>query len=171
MNLVGRFVAKSQREGSNVVIWRIEAADDEVISKSAAAIVDRLGEQLAAITQAIQQILERDIAELRGDAQLLGLLHKSTEGNVETVFNALHYAIPIERVGPPTAALEYARRLAQHGVPSNALVRAYRLGHQALLAMVVEAINEADLDPALGLAVFGRMTTVTFHPTGAWPSN
>ena len=47
--------------------------DDEVVTKSAAAIVDRLGEQLAAITQAIQQILERDIAELRGDAQLLGL--------------------------------------------------------------------------------------------------
>jgi hypothetical protein len=137
--------------------------DDEVVSKSAAAIVDRLGEQLAAITQAIQQILERDIAELRGDAQLLGLLHKSTEGNVETVFNALHYDIPIERVEPPTAALEYARRLAQHGVPSNALVRAYRLGHQALLAMVVDAINEAGLDPALGLAVFDRMTTVTFR--------
>jgi hypothetical protein len=137
--------------------------DDEVVSKSAAAIVDRLGEQLAAITQAIQQILEREIAELRGDAQLLGLLHKSTEGNVETVFNALHYDIPIERVEPPTAALEYARRLAQHGVPSNALVRAYRLGHQALLAMVVDAINEADLDPALGLAVLGRMTTVTFR--------
>jgi GGDEF-like domain/PucR C-terminal helix-turn-helix domain len=137
--------------------------DDEVVSKSAAAIVDRLGEQLADITQAIQQILERDIAELRGDAQLLGLLHKSTEGNVETVFNALHYDIPIERVEPPTAALEYARRLAQHGVPSNALVRAYRLGHQALLAMVVDAINEADLDPALGLAVFDRMTAVTFR--------
>ena len=48
--------------------------DDEVVTKSANAIVDRLGEQLAAITQAIQQILERDIAELRGDAQLLGLL-------------------------------------------------------------------------------------------------
>src|SRR6516225_479057 len=143
--------------------------DDEVVTKSAAAIVDRLSERLAAITQAIQQILERDIAELRGDAQLLGLLHKSTEGNIETVFNALHYAIPIERVEPPTAALEYARRLAQHGVPSNALVRAYRLGHQALLAMVVDAINEADLDRALGLAVFDRMTTVTFHPTGAWP--
>jgi len=40
--------------------------DDEVVTKSAAAIVDRLGEQLAAMTQAIQQILERDIAELRG---------------------------------------------------------------------------------------------------------
>jgi len=40
--------------------------DDEVVTKSAAAIVDRLGEQLAAMTEAIQQILERDIAELRG---------------------------------------------------------------------------------------------------------
>ena len=40
--------------------------DDEVVTTSAAAIVDRLGEQLAAMTEAIQQILERDIAELRG---------------------------------------------------------------------------------------------------------
>jgi hypothetical protein len=136
--------------------------DESVVSKAAAAIVDGLGAHQAHLTQSIQQTLEREIFELRGDAQLLHLLHASVEGNVETVFDALQYDIPIERVEPPTAALEYARRLAQHEVPANALVRAYRLGHHAMLGMVFEAISDADLDPALGLEVFDRMMTVTF---------
>jgi PucR C-terminal helix-turn-helix domain/GGDEF-like domain len=138
-------------------------SDDAAITHSAAEIVDRLGLRLAEVTEAIQKTLEREIAELRGDSQLLDLLHGSVEGNVETVFNALHYDIPIERVAPPTAALEYARRLAQRGVPANALVRAYRLGHQAMLDMVLDEIRDAVLDPVLGLDVFDRMTTVTFR--------
>jgi hypothetical protein len=61
------------------------------------------------------------------------------------------------------AALEYARRLAQRGIPANALVRAYRLGQQTLLDLILTDIRDSDLEPGLGLDVFERMTTVTFR--------
>ena len=79
------------------------------------------------------------------------------------MFHALRYEIPIENVEPPTAALEYARRMAQRGVPMNALVRAYRLGHEIVLEFARDEIGDAGLDPRMSLAVFERMTAVTFR--------
>ncbi|RFZ72041.1 hypothetical protein DL240490_00358 [Mycobacterium marinum] len=89
--------------------------DDAVVGKIVVEVVYRLSAQLAEATASIQGTLEREIVELRGDVQLLDLLHASVEGNVAAVLNAIHYDIPIERVESPTAALEYARRLAQGG--------------------------------------------------------
>jgi DNA-binding PucR family transcriptional regulator len=137
--------------------------DDSVVGKNAAAIIARLGTRQTEVARIIQRTLTAEITELRGDAQLLELLSASVEGNVDTIFRALQYEIPLERVVPPTAALEYARRLAQRGVPANALVRAYRLGQQTLLDLILTDIRDSDLEPGLGLDVFERMTTVTFR--------
>ena len=125
-------------------------------------IVDRLGDRIATIIGAIQQHLTSEIGELRGDPQLLELLRASVAGNVETVLDAVRYDIGIERVEPPTAALEYARRTAQHGVPVTAVVRAYRLGQQQLLTFVLDEIRHADLDPAVALESFETISSVTF---------
>jgi DNA-binding PucR family transcriptional regulator len=62
----------------------------------------------------------------------------------------------------PTAAVEHARRLAQRGTTVNALVRAYRLGHKAVLDAVLEEIGASELDPPLSLAVFSQISEVTF---------
>ncbi|HZN80692.1 MAG TPA: PucR family transcriptional regulator, partial [Mycobacterium sp.] len=97
--------------------------DDVDVSRYVAETADRLHDRLAAVSSGIQSLLEDDIPELRGDARVMELLGASVEGNVETLLHALRYDIAVERVVPPTAALEYARRLAQHGVPVNALVR------------------------------------------------
>ncbi|UDM35875.1 helix-turn-helix domain-containing protein [Mycobacterium ulcerans] len=137
--------------------------DDAVVGKIAVEVVYRLSAQLAEATASIQGTLEREIVELRGDVQLLDLLHASVEGNVAAVLNAIHYDIPIERVESPTAALEYARRLAQRGVPVNALVRAYRLGHKEMLERIIDGVQEAGADPALSLDVFNRISEVTFN--------
>jgi hypothetical protein len=118
---------------------------------------------LADATSVVQKTLELEIGELRGDPQLLDLMHASVEGNIATVLHAIHHNIPIERVESPTAALEYARRLAQRGVPANALVRAYRIAHKVVLGMMVEGIQEVDADPTLGLDVFGRIAAVSFR--------
>ncbi|GAF47558.1 PucR family transcriptional regulator [Rhodococcus wratislaviensis] len=135
---------------------------EAAVGDAAAAIIGGLGARLTQVSRSIQQQLAADISELRNDPQVLDLLGASVEGNVETVFDAVQYDIPIDRVEPPTAALEYARRLAQRGVPANALVRAYRLGQQALLGVILDAIRQADLDPALRLDVYDRIATVTF---------
>ena len=136
--------------------------DAAVVAESAAAIVGRLDQRMAELTASIQQIVVTEIAELRGDAQLVQLLRDSIDGNVATVFSAIRHAIPIEKVELPTAAVEHARRLAQRGTTVNALVRAYRLGHKAMLDEVLDEIGASDLEPPLSFAVFSQISEVTF---------
>lgn len=137
--------------------------DDTHLAADVAVIIDRLGGRASDVIGSIQQFLAGEIVQLRGDPQLLELLHASVAGNVETIFDALRYNIAIERVEPPTAALEYARRFAQHSIPVNALVRAYRLGQQEMLTHVLEEIRQADLAPELALDVFDAISGVTFR--------
>jgi DNA-binding PucR family transcriptional regulator len=141
------------------VVGRDEAT---VVGRSAADVVGRLDQRMTELTGSIHQTLVTEIAELRGDAQLLQLLRDSIDGNVATVFSAIRHAIPIEKVELPTAAVEHARRLAQRGTTVNALVRAYRLGHKAVLDAVLDEIRASDLEPPLSLAVFSQISEVTF---------
>ncbi|HEY5858445.1 MAG TPA: helix-turn-helix domain-containing protein [Aldersonia sp.] len=135
--------------------------DESLVSESAAATAGRLITRLSEVNDAIYDTLTAEIAELRVDQHLLDLLRASIEGNVDTIFHALQCDIPLDHIEPPTASLEYARRLAQHGVPVNALVRAYRLGQQVVTnRLLTEIIAAPDLDPDLGLWVVARMTTL-----------
>lgn len=126
-------------------------------------VADRLGRRISDVIGEIQVYLVAEIGDLRGDPQLLDLLRASVAGNVETMLDALRYDIAIERVEPPTAALEYARRLAQRGIPSSALARAYRLGQEEMLAHVLDEIRRLDLDPAEALGTFEAIGTVAFR--------
>ena len=91
------------------------------------------------------------------------LLGPSVEGNVETLLHALQYAIPLQRVEAPTAAVEYARRLAQHGVPVNALVRAYRLGQRQMNELVFAEVRSTDIPEPYRYAVLEAMTATLFE--------
>ena len=64
----------------------------------------------------------------------------------------------IEKVELPTAAVEHARRLAQRGTTVNALVRAYRLGHKAVLDEVLDEVCASALEPPLSFAVFSQIS-------------
>ena len=90
------------------------------------------------------------------------LLRDTVTSNVDTFFSAIRNAIPIGHIEPPTAALEYARRLAQREVSADTLVRAYRLGHRAALDVVLEEIRACELDPQLSLDVYEQMAAVSF---------
>ncbi|CAJ1504515.1 helix-turn-helix domain-containing protein [[Mycobacterium] kokjensenii] len=140
-----------------------ESVGAAAIAHSAAAIAARLSGRIDDVTAAIYQHLVDEISELRGDPQLLDLLRDSTEGNVDTLFSALRHDIPITNVEPPTAALEYARRLAQRGVSVNALVRAYRLGQQTLLGVVLDEVRDTGLDPQRSLDMLRQITVTTFN--------
>jgi len=100
---------------------------------------------------------------LRGDARVTELLGASVEGNVGLMLNALRYHIPVERVEPPTAALEYARRLAQHGVPVNALVRAYRLGQRQMNEIVFAEVRAIDIAESVRYTVVQAITRTLFE--------
>ncbi len=134
----------------------------ERVAESAAAIIARLSDQLGEVTEATQQVLLRDVSELRGDTQLLQLLRDNTAANIDTFFAALRNNIPLESLEPPTAAMEYARRLAQREVASTALIRAYRIGHQTVLGIMLDAVRASELDTQLQLDTFELITELSF---------
>jgi DNA-binding PucR family transcriptional regulator len=118
----------------------------------------RLHARLGDVSSAIHLSLEEQIPELRGDAALVELLGTSVEGNVDTMLHALRYNIAVERVEAPTAALEYARRLAQHGVPVNALVRAYRLGQRRMNELIFAELRTIEVPEAMRVEVLEAIT-------------
>ncbi|GAS90876.1 PucR family transcriptional regulator [Mycolicibacterium brisbanense] len=136
---------------------------DTAVAAASAVVMDSLIARQSAVSRSVQQALASDITQLRGDPELVQLLGASVAGNVETIFHALRHDISLGNIEPPTAALEYARRVAQRGVPMDALVRAYRLGHALVIDAASDEINASGLDARIGLAVFERITSVSFR--------
>jgi DNA-binding PucR family transcriptional regulator len=132
------------------------------VKRVVAAIASQLNDRLAAVSGTIRDDLEEAIPELRADARTIELLGASVEGNVDTILHALRHDIAVERVEAPTAALEYARRLAQHGVPVNALVRAYRLGQRRMNDLVFQVVRDVDISPATRVAALEATTGTLF---------
>ena len=70
--------------------------------------------------------------------------------------------VDLQRVEAPTAALEYARRLAQHGVPVHGLVRAYRVGQRRMNELVFAEVQATDMEPIARVAVLEKMSATMF---------
>jgi hypothetical protein len=148
---------------SNVIEVKKSGLDSGVgVASYVAEVANRLNSRVLVLSSALRQALEDQIPELRGDAALVELLGTSVEGNVDTVLHALRYDIAVERVEAPTAALEYARRLAQRGVPVNALVRAYRLGQRQINEVVFAELREIDIPEPMRVAVIEAITGTLF---------
>jgi DNA-binding PucR family transcriptional regulator len=138
--------------------------DSDVGVKSyIAEIAGRLHDRLVDVSSAVRRSLEDQIPELRGDAALVELLGTSVESNVDTILHSLRYDIAVERVEAPTAALEYARRLAQRGVPVNALVRAYRLGQRRVNEQIFAELRAIDIPESMRVPVIEAITGTMFE--------
>lgn len=144
-------------------VTKPDVVNEADVSRFVAETATQMNDRIVELSAFIRGALEDAIPELRGDARTIELLGASVEGNVDTLLHALRHDIAVERVEAPTAALEYARRLAQHGVPVNALVRAYRLGQRQLNDLVFQALREADISPATRLAALETITTTLFE--------
>jgi DNA-binding PucR family transcriptional regulator len=154
--------------GGNLTIYRQRVPKPDVVNETdvnrfVAEFAMQMNDRVVELSSFIRGALEAEIPELRGDARTIELLGASVEGNVDTLLHALRHDIAVDRVEAPTAALEYARRLAQHGVPVNALVRAYRLGQRQLNDLVFQALREADISPVTRLAALETITTTLFE--------
>ena len=138
-------------------------ADQETqVTQLVASVGAALNADLAGLTQQIHLRLSTEIEDLRGDERILQLLRSSVEGNVDTILHMFQHGIGIERVEPPSAAVEYARRLAQRGVPVNALVRAYRLGQDTLLRRSLDEVRRQGGNPEVAFLAGQRMVDITF---------
>jgi len=125
---------------------RAEVPDAEV-RRLVAILGQRLSEQQPYLTRVLTDKI-RSISDLDLDQPLIDLLDASVDSNINTIVHLLINAIPVERIQAPTAAVEYALRLAQRGVPSYSLVRAYQLGQEYLMTEVLEEAERIDADLA-----------------------
>ncbi|MBV8927642.1 MAG: helix-turn-helix domain-containing protein [Mycobacteriaceae bacterium] len=131
---------------------------DRCVRQIAAGLHPRLGE----FTANIQRLLQDEIPDLGEDTQSIELLGASVGGNIDTVLHAMRYAIDVQRIEAPTAAMEYARRLAQHGVPVHGLVRAYRVGQRRMNELVFAEVQATDMEPMVRVAVLEKISAVLF---------
>ncbi|WP_328396336.1 PucR family transcriptional regulator [Nocardia sp. NBC_00416] len=114
------------------------------------------------ISSGMSALMARDIDHLDDDPRLLDMLEASVAGNVATVIDVLINDIPIERLEPDPAAVEYALRLAQREVPVNSLVRAYHMGQQEMLRICYGELDRGELPAPLALAVVERLTEIIY---------
>jgi DNA-binding PucR family transcriptional regulator len=135
------------------------AADvDDFLRPIAAQLLTRLPDLAKALTV---RILEEE-PDLGADAALVDSLTASVLDNVTTVLRVLELQPDPETVRAPAAAVDYARRLAQHGVPISALLRTYRLGQAAFQQVVLAEIGRANLDATTVAAAAETLSTVAF---------
>jgi DNA-binding PucR family transcriptional regulator len=117
----------------------VEAGDARV-GERVASVAASLEPRIAELVSDIRDLIQRDIPKLDSDPALVSLLDASVEENVVTVVHMLRHGIVTTHVEAPTAALEYARRLAQRNIPATALVRAYRIGQARFLRHCIDEL-------------------------------
>jgi DNA-binding PucR family transcriptional regulator len=144
-------------------VTKTQSDSDVEVRRHVAETAARLHDRLPELASAMHSSLEDQIPELRGDERVTELLGPSVEGNVDTILRALRYGIDVKRIEAPTAAFEYARRLAQHGVPVNALVRAYRLGQRVMNELIFGEVRVLDISDQTRYAVIEMVTATLFE--------
>ena len=109
------------------------------------------------VSDDVYEVIVREIPELREDNVVLDLLSSSVISNVGTCLQVMQHQIDLSAVQAPPAALEYARRRAQHGTPLTALLRSYRLGHTCFLDWMLRELaaqtDDAQMITAATLAM------------------
>lgn len=123
-----------------------------------AAIATRLSERVAEIGAAISTTVEDNIAELPRDERMIELMHRGIRDHLQTILHALLHSVGVEKVKAPPAAIEYARRLAQHDVSPHAMMRAHRLGQRRMTELVFTELQALGLEPAARVAVIQAIT-------------
>ncbi len=131
------------------------------VAQSAADVSGALGPRTAEVSADIYDLIVREIPQLRTDSQVLTLLEASVTENVATVLHILQHGIDLDRVHAPTAAQEYARRLAQRGVPVAALLRAYRIGSARFQDWCLEELGRRTDSAAIVSATGLRIAEIT----------
>ncbi|OHU99502.1 PucR family transcriptional regulator [Mycobacterium talmoniae] len=92
------------------------------------------------------EVTKAEIRALDHDTRMVDLL---TASITEVVVAGIHHVdleAPDAPVQAPTAALAYARALAQRDVPLSALIRAYRIGHARFVESAMQHASSLEPD-------------------------
>ena len=125
-----------------------------------AEVAASVSRQAAEVRQDVYDAIVREIPQLRDDKPLLALLASSVDSNVDTCLQVVQHQIDLTAVAAPTAAMEYARRLAQRGTPLSALLRAYRVGHARFADWLLKELAQQVSDVAMISAATRGMSEI-----------
>jgi hypothetical protein len=120
----------------------------------------RLDRRQPQVAREMSDLITREIKSLDVDQSLLELLHASVDANTKTITHILLNDIPIERLQPTTAAVEYALRLAQREIPANSLIRAYSVGKDDLIGEIFPDVQALDCSAEDKFKVLQHMSRV-----------
>ena len=123
--------------------------DDASVVKRVAVVSSKIHQHRDAVVDDVRDVLVAEIPSLDDDELVQVLLEASIEENIDTLLHMLQNDIPVERVEAPTAALEYARRIAQRDIPLTDLIRAYRLGQARFLRLVLTELGNQPAEAAI----------------------
>ena len=135
----------------------MDVSDIKALVREAALRLDR---RQPVIARDMSDLIVREIRSLDVDSGFMELLRASVDGNTKTIIHVLINDIPIERLQPTTAAVEYALRLAQRDVPANSLVRAYSVGKDDFIGQIFPDVQALDCTPEEKFAVLQQMSSV-----------
>jgi hypothetical protein len=120
----------------------------------------RLDRRQPQIARNMSDLIAREIKSLDVDRAFIDLLRASVDANTKTITHILINDIPIERLQPTTAAVEYALRLAQRDIPANSLVRAYNVGKDDFIGEIFPDVQALDCSAEDKFAVLQHMSSV-----------
>ncbi|WP_198598047.1 helix-turn-helix domain-containing protein [Blastococcus atacamensis] len=120
----------------------------------------RLDRRQPQIARDMSDLIAREIKSLDVDQAFLELLRASVDANTKTITHILINDIPIERLQPTTAAVEYALRLAQRDIPANSLVRAYNVGKDDFIEQIFPDVQGLNCSAEEKFAVLQHMSSV-----------
>ncbi|ETW26750.1 PucR family transcriptional regulator [Mycobacterium gastri] len=128
-----------------------------------ASIAKDLSGRIVEVGDELLELVLATVPHLRGDHAVEALLSASLRENVAIGLDVIANAIDAGSAEIPTAAAEYARRLAQRGVPIEALLRAYRIGHFRFLELWQEELASRKLDASTMLGILRAVTEASFR--------
>lgn len=106
-------------------------------------------QQAAQLLTSRQDFIRRLVEETRASIEVLdndpatrSLLEASISENVTAAINFLAEGVPVSFLEAPSAAIAYARSVAQRNIPLTALTRAYRLGYNRFMDFAMESIAD-----------------------------
>ena len=126
-----------------------------------ALVGDALVARTAEISADVYRLIVQEIPQLRTDARVLKLLEASVDENVAAMLHVIQHGIDLANVHAPTAAGEYARRLAQREVPVAALLRAYRIGSTRFLDWCLQELARRTDDASVVSTAGMRIADIT----------
>ncbi|MGB6039076.1 MAG: helix-turn-helix domain-containing protein [Gordonia sp. (in: high G+C Gram-positive bacteria)] len=135
----------------------------DALSERVATVGRQLRTTQQQLSDDVTAALMRGIEPLDSDPVLVAMLEASVNANVTNIVDVLANDIPLAHLQPPTAAVEYALRLAQRGIPSNALVRAYHMGQNVALRRCYEIIGEQGLATPETVALTAEVSAVLYR--------